>query len=104
MAVALLLFPAPVAAHAELIKATPEDGATVEGSPEEISAEFNEPLVDGSAFTLRNAAGERLAVGRVDPDDETRLGIDPAPERAPGRDDGREPSAGAALHRGHDTG
>jgi copper resistance protein C len=81
----LMLFPASVAAHAELEKATPADGATVEGTPEEISAQFNEALVtDGSTFSLRNAAGERLAVGRIDPDDETRLIIDPVPTLKPG--------------------
>jgi len=100
---ALILFPAVVAAHAELIKATPEDGATVEGPPAEISAEFNEPLVEGSAFTLRNAAGERLAVGRVDPDDETRMVIDPVPELAPGVYEVRWRAASADGHRENDT-
>ena len=81
----LILFPATAAAHAELEKATPADGATVEGTPEEISATFNEALVtDGSTFSLRNAAGERLAVGNIDPDDQTRLIIDPVPDLAPG--------------------
>ena len=100
---ALMLFPAIVSAHAELIKATPEDGATVEGAPEEISAAFNEPLVEGSAFTLRNAAGERLAVGRVDPDDETRLVIDPVPELAPGVYEVRWRAASADGHRENDS-
>ena len=96
---ALMLFPAMVSAHAELIKATPEDGATVEGTPDEISAAFNEPLVEGSAFTLRNAAGERLAVGRVDLDDETRLVIEPVPELAPGVYEVRWRAASADGHR-----
>src|SRR5688500_17284312 len=96
---ALMLFPAIVSAHAELVKATPEDGATVEGTPDEISAAFNESLVEGSAFTLRNAAGERLAVGRVDPDDDTRLVIDPVPELAPGVYEVRWRAASADGHR-----
>ena len=95
---ALVLFPAVVSAHAELIRATPEDGAVVEGTPDEISATFTEPLVEGSAFTLRNAAGERLAVGRVDPDDETRLIIDPVPELAPGVYEVRWRAASADGH------
>lgn len=88
LALAVLLFlalPAVVAGHAELLEMAPEDGATVQGSPAEISATFSEPLeTDGSTFSIRNAAGERLAVGNIDPDDAKRLVIDPVPELGPG--------------------
>ena len=101
---ALLLFPVSVAAHAELREATPADGATVEGTPDEISAEFTEPLeTDGSTFSLRNAAGERLAVGRIDPDDDTRLIIDPVPDLAPGGYEVRWRAASADGHAENDT-
>lgn len=104
IAAILMLFPASVAAHAELTEATPADGATVEGTPEEISATFNEPLeTDGSTFSLRNAAGERLAVGRVDPDDPTRLIIDPVPELEPGEYEVRWRAASADGHAENDT-
>jgi copper resistance protein C len=100
----LMLFPASVAAHAELVKATPADGATVEGTPAEISATFNEPLeTDGSTFSLRNAAGERLAVGKIDPDDRTRLIIDPVPELAPGVYEVRWRAKSADGHAENDT-
>jgi methionine-rich copper-binding protein CopC len=100
----LALSPATVAAHAELVEAVPADGATVEGTPEEISAEFTEPLeTDGSTFSLRNAAGERLAVGRIDPDDATRLIIDPVPDLAPGGYEVRWRAASTDGHAENDT-
>jgi methionine-rich copper-binding protein CopC len=104
VAATLLLFPAIVAAHAELLEATPADGATVEGTPAEISATFDEPLLtDGSTFSIRNAAGERLAVGQIDPDDSTRLIIDPVPELAPGKYEIRWRAATADGHAENDT-
>jgi methionine-rich copper-binding protein CopC len=99
-----LAFPASAVAHAELTEATPADGAVVEGTPEEINARFNEPLeTDGSTFSLRNAAGERLAVGSIDPDDRTRLIIDPVPELAPGGYEVRWRAASADGHAENDT-
>ncbi len=100
----LMLFPATAAAHAELVEATPADGATVEGTPEEISAKFSEALnPDRSTFSIRNAAGERLAVGRIDPEDSTRMIIDPVPELAPGVYEVRWTSVGADPHLDRDT-
>jgi methionine-rich copper-binding protein CopC len=104
VAATLLLFPASVAAHAELLEASPADGATVEGTPAEISAKFNEPLLtDGSIFSIHNAAGERLAAGQIDPDDATRLIIDPVPELAPGEYEIRWRAATADGHAENDT-
>jgi methionine-rich copper-binding protein CopC len=104
VAATLLLFPASIAAHAELLEATPADGATVEGKPAEISAKFDEPLLtDGSTFSLRNGAGERLAAGQIDPDDATRLIIDPVPELAPGGYEVRWRAATADGHAENDT-
>src|SRR5687768_4192452 len=85
MVVAALLLPATVAAHAELLETTPADGATVEGTPTEISATFSEALEsDGSTLELRDGAGESLATGDLDPDDPARLLIADVPELAPG--------------------
>jgi len=81
VAAVLLLFPATAVAHAELVETTPADGATVVGTPEELVAVFDEPLeADESSLSIRNDAGERLAFGRVDPDDPTRLVIGDIPE------------------------
>ena len=83
--VASMLLPAGVLAHAELEATLPDDAATVEGSPAEISATFSEALViDGSSLTLRDATGTELANGGLDPADQARLLIDPVPELAPG--------------------
>jgi methionine-rich copper-binding protein CopC len=85
-----LLAPAVAMAHAELVSTDPAEGATVEGSPTEISATFSEALLaEGSGLSLRDAAGERIAVGDVDPDDEERLVITDVPDLAPGEYEAR---------------
>lgn len=85
-----LMAPAVATAHAELLSTDPADGATVEGSPTEISATFNEALsAEGSGLSLRDAAGQRIAVGDVDPDDEERLVITDVPDLAPGEYEAR---------------
>ena len=58
---------------------------------------------DGSTFSLRNAAGERLAVGNIDPDDRTRLIIDPVPELTPGVYEVRWRAKSADGHAENDT-
>ena len=82
--VALLLFPAPVVAHAELVETTPADGTIVEGTPPEIAAEFTEALEDTSSLSLRDADGTEIAVGARDDADRTRLVITDLPVLEPG--------------------
>ncbi len=87
LAAALLAvaFPTSVAAHAELDVPIPADGATVEGSPPEVSGTFTQDLtVDGSSLQLRDAAGTTIAEGGVDPGDSRRMVIADLPELAPG--------------------
>lgn len=85
VAALVLLLPTTVAAHAELLETTPADGATVVGTPEELVAIFDdELLVEESSLSIRNAQGERLAVGHVDPDEKARLLIADVPELAVG--------------------
>jgi methionine-rich copper-binding protein CopC len=85
VAALVLLLPATVAAHAELLETTPADGATVTGTPEELVAVFDDELVvDESSLSIRNTQGERLAVGHVDPNEPTHLLISPVPELAIG--------------------
>ncbi len=84
LAVALvLLLPTVALAHAELDTSSPADGETVEGTPTEIAADFTESLVDGSSFELLDAGGSVIAEGRIDPDNDQRMTIDP-PELEPG--------------------
>ena len=80
----LLLAPGLAAAHAELEATVPTDGGTVVGTPGELSATFSEALSAESTLSIRDGAGERLAVGGVDPADGKRLVIAPVPELAPG--------------------
>jgi methionine-rich copper-binding protein CopC len=67
LAALLLLVVVPSAlAHAELVRARPADGATVDEGPIEIVATFNEALDNRSSIQLRNAANEIVARGAVD--------------------------------------
>ncbi|HYH91828.1 MAG TPA: copper resistance CopC family protein [Candidatus Saccharimonadales bacterium] len=82
---ALLLLPSGVLAHAELDVPTPADGATVEGTPTEIFGTFTQAIEpDGSSLILRDAAGDEVARGGLDPTDDQRMVIDPVPVLAPG--------------------
>jgi methionine-rich copper-binding protein CopC len=85
VAALVLLLPTTVAADAELVETTPADGATVVGTPDELVAVFDvELVVEESSLSIRNAQGERLAVGRVDPNAPTHLLISDVPELAIG--------------------
>lgn len=85
MAALLLLVPATVAAHAELDVPTPKDGATVEGTPNEVFGTFTQRInPDGSSLVLRDSADKVIARGGPDPDDDKRMVIADLPELAPG--------------------
>jgi methionine-rich copper-binding protein CopC len=75
--VALIALPAVAAAHAEFERSTPEDGETVQGSPNVIRAFFSEELADGSEMALLDEGGATVATGTIDPADPTRMRIDP---------------------------
>jgi len=86
VAAVLLVFPLSVAAHAQLDVPTPADGATVEGSPIEVSGTFTQEIKpDGSSLVLRDAADKVVARGGPDPDDVHRMAITELPELAPGK-------------------
>ncbi len=82
----VLLLPGLVAAHAELLKASPADTEVVQGTPAEISGTYSEAVkVDGSSLVLQDAgSGKELATGGVDPADDKRMVITPVPELVPG--------------------
>jgi methionine-rich copper-binding protein CopC len=81
----LLLFPTIAAAHAELDVPTPKDGATVEGSPDEVSGTFTQKInPDGSSLVLRDTNNAVVARGGPDPDDDKRMVISDLPELAIG--------------------
>ena len=74
---ALIALPSVVAAHAEFERSTPEDGETVQGSPNVIRAFFTEELADGSEMALLDGSGTTVATGTIDSADPTRMRIDP---------------------------
>jgi len=85
MTAILLLIPATVVAHAELDVPTPKDGATVEGTPAEVSGTFTQKIdPDGSSLVLRDTNNNVVARGGPDPDDVKRMVITDLPELAPG--------------------
>ena len=85
MTAILLLIPAAVAAHAELDVPTPKDGATVEGTPPEVSGTFVQKInPDGSSLVLRDTNDKVVARGGPDPDDVKRMVITDLPDLAPG--------------------
>ena len=84
-AIAALSLPVTALAHAELQVATPKDGATVAGSPPEISGTYSQAMkTNGSSLTLVGADGSTIAKGGVDPANDLRMAIDPVPTLAPG--------------------
>jgi methionine-rich copper-binding protein CopC len=59
-------------AHASLLAADPDDGATLETTPYTLSATFDEELDrERSSIVVENAAGTEVARGGVSADDDT---------------------------------
>jgi methionine-rich copper-binding protein CopC len=82
---ASMLVPAATLAHAELDVATPANGATVEGSPPEISGTFTQDVEpDESSLQLRDAEGTVIAEGGPVADDPRGMAIAEFPDLAPG--------------------
>jgi hypothetical protein len=80
-----LLLPATALGHAELSRSRPEDGATVEGAPDEIVGRFTQDIdPDGSSMLLRDPAGTTIAEGALDPENDRRMVIGNVPDLAPG--------------------
>ena len=97
--VLLALAPAVALAHAELVETAPEAGSTITEAPLEITATFDEDIVvESSDISLRNAAGERIARGRVDPTEPRILRVSPPPALPPGAYEVRWVAASADGH------
>jgi methionine-rich copper-binding protein CopC len=70
---ALFGMPAVVAAHAEVVRATPAAGSTATEPVSEVSATYSEDLTDDSRLGVFDQDGARIAVGRVDPANMRRM-------------------------------
>ena len=86
LVLAALALPLTVAAHAELVTASPKDGDTVVGNPPEIHATYSENLdPDGSSLGLYDSSANRVARGGVVPDGGSKeMFIRNLPTLAPG--------------------
>lgn len=79
----LLAVPGTAAADSELETATPADGSTIEGTPDEIELLFTQPVFEGSSLELRSAADVVIATGGPDPAGTVRMALVP-PTLEPG--------------------
>lgn len=78
-AMAVLLLPGLVLAHAELETAVPADKSTVTEPVAEVSGVYSEAMTpDGSSLVVKDAGGATVARGTVDPEDDTRMVATPA--------------------------
>jgi methionine-rich copper-binding protein CopC len=84
-AMAVLLVPGLVLAHAELETATPADKSTVTEPVAEVSGIYSEAMTpDGSSLIVKDASGATVAEGTVDPEDDTRMVATPSEPLANG--------------------
>src|SRR6478735_1633193 len=75
----MLLVPAIVLAHAELVTPTPADKSTVTAPVAEVSGLYSEAMKpDGSSLVVKDASGTQVAKGGVDPASDQRMVATPA--------------------------
>ena len=75
----MLLVPAIVLAHAELVTPTPADKSTVTAPVTEVSGLYSEAMKpDGSSLVVKDASGTQVAKGGVDPASDQRMVATPA--------------------------
>jgi methionine-rich copper-binding protein CopC len=66
----LFVLPGLAAAHAELVRAIPADGASVTEPVRYVSGRYTEDLTADSSLRILDASGSTVATGGVDPDDD----------------------------------
>jgi methionine-rich copper-binding protein CopC len=69
----LLVSPHLVAAHAELLRANPEDGELVTAPVTAVTGRYSEDLVDGSRLVIKDTSGATVGTGGVDPENDRRM-------------------------------
>jgi methionine-rich copper-binding protein CopC len=74
----LLGIAGPALGHAELVRAEPADGTTVEGPSISVVLTYDEPLAEGSSATLSGPSGPVVIIA-IDPADPTRMTSGPDP-------------------------
>ena len=79
VALAGILVPGLVLAHAELVTPTPADKAVVAPPVSEVSGIYSEAMTPtGSSLVVKDTSGATVASGTVDPADNTRMVAAPA--------------------------
>jgi methionine-rich copper-binding protein CopC len=74
-----LVLPGAVAAHAELVTASPPDKATVSEAVTEVFGIYSEAMTpNGSSIIVKDAGGTTVAQGTVDPAKDVRMVATPA--------------------------
>jgi methionine-rich copper-binding protein CopC len=68
-----LALPAAATAHAELLRADPEDGEVVTTPVTAVTGRYSEDLVDGSRLVIKDASGATVGTGNVDPENDRRM-------------------------------
>jgi len=78
--VALFAMAPSVAAHAEVVTATPAQGSTVTEAVSQVAVTYSEVLDPDSRLDILDSSGNRIAVGMPDPADDHRIvaTLDPA--------------------------
>ena len=85
MALAMLAaVPSVVSAHAELVRAIPDQGATVTDPVSVVTGRYSEDMTGNSHLDVKDASGATVASGGIDPDDARRLIARPASPLTPG--------------------
>jgi methionine-rich copper-binding protein CopC len=68
-----LMLPEVVAAHAELVRANPEDDEVVTAPVTAVTGRYSEDLRDGSRLVVKDASGATVGTGQIDPGDDRRM-------------------------------
>jgi methionine-rich copper-binding protein CopC len=79
VAISALALLAPIAAaHAELVRAIPDQGATVNLPVTVVTGRYSEDMTGNSHIDVKDATGATVATGGIDPQDPRRLIARPA--------------------------
>jgi hypothetical protein len=68
-----LALPAAVTAHADLVRANPEDGEVVTAPVTAVTGRYSEDLVVGSRLVIKDGTGATVGTGDVDPENHRRM-------------------------------
>lgn len=68
-----LALPTAVTAHAELLRANPEDGEVVTAPVTAVTGRYSEDLKDGSRLVIKDASGASVGTGTIDPENDRRM-------------------------------